>query len=49
MKTFDITAMRIGFVTIEAETKEEALEIAESIGTDKFEWAEVDITDCQEI
>lgn len=49
MKTFDITAIRIGFATIKAETKEEALEIAESMGTDEFEWAEADITDCQEV
>ena len=48
MKTFDITVSRVGFITIKAETKEEALEIAESIGTDDFEWADVEITDCQE-
>ena len=47
MKVFEITVSRDGFATIKAETKEEALEIAESMGTDDFEWADVEITDCQ--
>ncbi len=48
MKTFNIEAIRYGFITIEAETEEEALEIAEEIGTDEFEWTDVEIADCQE-
>ena len=49
MKAFDITVARFGFITIEAENKEEAIKIAEEIGTDDFEWCDnVEITDCQE-
>ena len=49
MKIFDITVSRIGFATIQAETKEEALEIAESMATEDFEWAGIEITDYQEV
>lgn len=45
---FDITVAMVGFATIEAETKEEAMAIAEEIGTDCFDWANYEITDCSE-
>ena len=45
---FEIQAVMCGFITIEAETSEEALEIAEAMGSDDFEWANVEITSCQE-
>ena len=50
MKIYDITVSRVGFTTIKANSKEEAMEIAQEMGTDDFDWAiDVEVTDCQEI
>lgn len=40
MKEYSITAIRYGFVTIKAESEEDALEIAKEIGTDDFDWSD---------
>lgn len=38
MTKFNISVERIGFATIEAETKEDALSIVENMGTHEFDW-----------
>lgn len=47
MKKFNITVSRFGFTTIEAKTKEEALNIANRLSTDDFDWeVGFGVTDC---
>ena len=49
MKKFDVTFTRYGFVTIEAETEEEAWQIAEGYGKEDISWSdEFETTDVQE-
>lgn len=49
MKKFNITISRFGFATIEAETEEQALNIANEMGTDDFDWEMgFGVTDCTE-
>lgn len=50
MKKYNITVTRFGFVTIEAESEREAMEIAYGIGSDDFDWSDdIEITDYQEL
>lgn len=47
MKKFNITVSRFGFTTIEAKTEEEALNIANKLSTDDFDWEMgFGVTDC---
>lgn len=49
MKEFDVTFVRYGFATIEAETEEEAWQIAEGYGKEDITWSdEFETTDVQE-
>lgn len=49
MKKFDVTFTRYGFVTIEAETEEEAWIKAEVYGKEDITWSdEFETTDVQE-
>lgn len=49
MKKFNITISRVGFVTIEAESEKQALNIVDNMGTDDFEWEMgFGVTDCTE-
>ena len=49
MKKFDVTFTRYGFATIEAETEEEAWQIAEGYEKEDITWSdEFETTDVQE-
>lgn len=49
MSTYDITVCRFGFTTIEADTEDQAWEIARAMGHDDFDWSwDFEVTDCQE-
>ena len=49
MKKFDVTFVRYGFATIEAETEEEAWIKAEAYGKEDISWSdEFETTDVQE-
>jgi len=49
MNTYDITVCRFGFATIEADTEDQAWEIARAMGHDDFDWSwDFEVTDCQE-
>lgn len=49
MKRFDVTFTRFGFVTIEAETEEEAWQIAEGYSKEDISWSdEFETSDVQE-
>ena len=45
MPQYNITAIRYGFITIDADSEKEALEIASELSSDDFEWSdELDVT-----
>ena len=49
MKKFDVTFVRYGFTTIEAETEEEAWKLAEAYGKEDITWSdEFETSDVQE-
>lgn len=49
MSTYDITVCQFGFATIEADTEDQAWEIARAMGHDDFDWSwDFEVTDCQE-
>ena len=47
MKTYEIAVTKFGFTTIEAESEEEAMNIAKEMATDDFDWSnDIEVAVC---